>query len=183
VTWVTPDPPLQAGEVLLRPFRVEDAQGVVAACTDPAILRFTFMKEGLTRDEAVEWIERSNARWADGHPRFASVDAVDDRLLGQVGAAVDARLGSAEAYYWVAPDDRGRGVAVTALTLLGDWLFANGVERLYLLVHPDNDASNRVAHRCGFTREGVLRAYEPFKGGRPDLVSWSLLPNDPRQAR
>lgn len=180
MTWVLPDPPLQAGQIALRPFRVEDAAAVVTACSDPAIVRFTFMKEGLTQDEAVQWIERSNDRWPAGHPRFAIEDVTDGRLLGQVGAGVDARLGSAEGYYWVTPGARGRGVAATALALLADWLFANGIERLYLLIHPVNEASNRVAARCGFTREGVLRAYEPFKGARPDLVSWSLLPQDPK---
>jgi len=34
--------------------------------------------------------------------------------------------------------------------------------------------------KMGFVREGILRAYEPVKDQRPDLVSWSLLPNDQR---
>ena len=91
---------------------------------------------------------------------------------------------SAEAFYWVVRDARGRGVASTALGLVADWAFdAVTVERLYLLTHLDNEASQRVAKRCGFTREGVLRAYEPFKGRRPDLICWSLLPKDHRPWR
>jgi len=60
------------------------------------------------------------------------------------------------------------------------WGFSKGIERLFLLVHPENNASNRLAERMGFVREGVLRSYEPVKDSRPDLVSWSLLPDDPR---
>jgi hypothetical protein len=41
-----------------------------------------------------------------------------------------------------------------------------------LLIHPDNTPSQQVANRCAFTRQGVLRAYEPFKGTRPDLISY-----------
>lgn len=37
--------------------------------------------------------------------------------------------------------------------------------------------------RCGFTREGTLRCYERFKGSRPDVVSRSRLPTDPRPWR
>ena len=181
--WVSPDPPLRTPDLVLRAFRVEDAPSIVAACKDPDISRFTFMKEGLTEDEATEWIERGNESWSAGHLRFAIVDRVDDRLLGQIGAAVNEQHRSAEAFYWVAPGARRRGVASSALALIADWVFANGVERLWLLVHPENDASSRVAKRCGFVREGVLRAFEPFKGGRPDLVSWSLLPGDPRPIR
>ena len=181
--WVSPDPPLQTPDLGLRAFRVEDAPSIVAACNDPDIPRFTFMKDGLTQDEATEWIERGNDSWSAGHLRFAIVDRVDDRLLGQIGAAVNEQHRSAEAFYWVALGARQRGVASSALALIADWVFANGVERLWLLVHPENDASSSVAKRCGFAREGVLRAFEPFKGGRPDLVSWSLLPGDPRPWR
>ncbi len=59
-----------------------------------------------------------------------------------------------------------------------DWAFANELERLYLLIHPENVASHRVAARCGFTREGTLRSFQRFKGTRPDMVSWSLLAAD-----
>ena len=90
---------------------------------------------------------------------------------------------SAEAYYWVLASERGRGVASTALALVADWAFDGGVERLFLLTHLENEASQRVASRCGFTREGVLRGFEPFKGSRPDLVSWSLLRDDARPWR
>jgi RimJ/RimL family protein N-acetyltransferase len=178
--WSPPEPALCSVDLLLRPFRDDDSAAVAAACTDPGIGRFTFMKEGLTEDEARAWIAQSNRLWTHGHPRFAVVDSKDDRLLGQVGMAVFERYQSAEAYYWVTATDRRRGVASTSLGLLADWAFENGIERLYLLVHPENEASHRVAARCGFTREGVLRAFERVKGHRPDLVSWSLLPDDPR---
>ena len=44
----------------------------------------------------------------------------------------------------------------------------------------DADASQRVAERCGFTREGVLRSFEERKGRRYDVVAFSLLPSDLR---
>jgi [ribosomal protein S5]-alanine N-acetyltransferase len=178
--WSPPQPALGSDKLVLRLFRDDDSPAVAAACADPAIGRFTFMKDGLTEDEARVWIAQSNSMWTNGYPRFAVADARDDRLLGQVGMAVFEQYQSAEAYYWVTAADRQRGVASASLGLLADWAFERGIERLYLLVHPENKASHRVAARCGFTREGVLRAYERVKGQRPDLVSWSLLPSDPR---
>jgi RimJ/RimL family protein N-acetyltransferase len=53
-----------------------------------------------------------------------------------------------------------------------------GVERLYLTTAPDNIASQRVAERAGFTREGLLRSHLPIPGGRRDSVMYSLLPGD-----
>lgn len=178
--WYPPQPQLAAEEIALRPFRIDDAGAVASACRDPAILRFTFMQDGLTESEAAAWINRSNERRADGHPRFAIVQADDDRLLGQVGLNVNARHVSAEGHYWVTASDRRRGVASRALGLVADWGFSNGIQRLFLLIHPENIASNRLAEGMGFTREGVLRSYEPVKDQRPDLVSWSLLPGDQR---
>ena len=108
------------------------------------------MKEGLNLPEAEHWIERSNEGWAKGVVRFGIVDATD-QLLGQVGFAVNDHYQSAEAFYWLSADARGRGVASRALTLVADWAFESGIERLFLLVHPENESSHRVAQRCGFS--------------------------------
>jgi RimJ/RimL family protein N-acetyltransferase len=164
---------------VLRPFRVGDAAEVAAACSDLDIVRFTFMQDGLNEVDARKWIEQANEWWPH-NPIFAIADAADDRVLGQVGMAVNENHLSAEAYYWVSPSVRRRGIASSALGLMADWAFTEGIERLFLLIHPENEPSNGLAERLGFTREGTLRSYEPFKGQRPDLVSWSLLPDDPR---
>ena len=42
----------------------------------------------------------------------------------------------------------------------------------------ENVASQRVAEKAGFTREGVLRAHTAFREGRRDSVLFSLLPSD-----
>lgn len=181
--WTPPDPPLSTSSVVLRPFEHGDAAVVVKACRDERIVRFTFMQEGTDESGAVAWIDRSNEWWPHGMPRFAIVEARSEEVVGQIGLAVNAHHRSAEAYYWVLPEQRGWGIASAALGLVTDWAFGNGVERLYLLVHLKNEDSNGLAGRMGFTREGVLRAYEPFKGQRPDLVSWSLLPSDERPWR
>ena len=56
-----------------------------------------------------------------------------------------------------------------------------GLARLQLTCSPDNEASQRVAERCGFVREGLFRSHVPFKGARRDSVIYSLLPGELRQ--
>ena len=55
--------------------------------------------------------------------------------------------------------DRGRGFASGALALLSAYLFAHRRQHLrhQLTIDVNNEASWRVAERCGFAREGVLR--------------------------
>jgi RimJ/RimL family protein N-acetyltransferase len=52
------------------------------------------------------------------------------------------------------------------------------MERVELLANPMNEASQRLAERAGFTREGLLRAYRRRKGEREDLIMFSLLARD-----
>ena len=50
--------------------------------------------------------------------------------------------------------------------------------RVQVVTHLDNARSQKVAERCGFSREGVLRAWEPVKDEQPDVVMWSRLVTD-----
>ena len=99
-------------------------------------------------------------------------------MLGGVSlfGFVDGRAGIG---YWLAPEARGRGVATRSVRLVAPWAFEElRVARLELTCGPDNVASQRVAQRCGFMREGLLRSHMPFKGGRRDTVLFSLLTHD-----
>ncbi len=68
-----------------------------------------------------------------------------------------------------------------AVRLLCEWLFAElDVGRIELTTAPENYASQRVAQRCGFQKEGLLRAYllHQHTGQRRDGLMWSLLPGE-----
>jgi RimJ/RimL family protein N-acetyltransferase len=53
------------------------------------------------------------------------------------------------------------------------------LKRVELITDPDNRASQRVAEKVGFQREGVLRSHLPHPDGRrADSVMVSLLPGE-----
>ena len=53
------------------------------------------------------------------------------------------------------------------------------LERLELITDPDNQASQCVAEKVGFQREGVLRSHLLHPDGRRrDSVMFSLLPGE-----
>jgi RimJ/RimL family protein N-acetyltransferase len=54
-----------------------------------------------------------------------------------------------------------------------------GLGRVQLTADPDNLASQRVAEKVGFRREGVLRSHLRHPDGRRrDSVMFSLLPGE-----
>jgi len=163
----------------LRPFRLDDAAAVADACKDPSIPRFTMMAEDLSEEGARRWIANGLEWWPRGVARFAVTRPPDDVCVGQMGIQFDLPLRRAEAFYWLAPQVRGRGIATEALELVTAWAFQrNDVVRVQLVTHVDNTASQRVAERCGFLREGILRAWVPQKTAQPDVIMWSRLPTD-----
>jgi RimJ/RimL family protein N-acetyltransferase len=175
-----PDPPLATQRVVLRPFQVGDAAAIAEACRNPDIPRFTMMPAGMTKAEARQWVERALMWWPRGVARFAVTLPPSEDCCGQIGIQFDSTLGRAEAFYWLDRRVRGRGLAAEALKLVTEWAFRDhATARVQLVTHQENIASQRVAERCSFLREGVLRAWEPVKDTRPDVVMWSRLATDP----
>jgi RimJ/RimL family protein N-acetyltransferase len=82
--------------------------------------------------------------------------------------------------YIVSAQARGQGVGTEILRRLTDWAFAElASQRLVLIIDVDNHASLRVAERCGYQREGVMRSIHIKQERRGDAVLWSRLPGDP----
>ena len=55
------------------------------------------------------------------------------------------------------------------------WYARRSIE---LLTNVGNGASEGVARKCGFQREGVMRSARVIKGERVDLTLFSLLPDE-----
>jgi RimJ/RimL family protein N-acetyltransferase len=72
----------------------------------------------------------------------------------------------------------GRGVATGALRLVAEWAFRTlGLRRLELVTLPGNEASQRVAEKAGFRREGVLPRHLDHDGEPRDCVLYSAESN------
>jgi RimJ/RimL family protein N-acetyltransferase len=84
----------------------------------------------------------------------------------------------------MAAGSRGRGICTRALRVLSRFgLDELGLQRLELITDPDNVASQRVAEKVGFQREGLLRAHLRHPDGRiRDSVMYGLLPGELREA-
>lgn len=176
-----PDPPLADAVIRLRPWSEADVEPAHAATSDPLIPRFTRVPEHQTADGLRAFIAaRETHRLAGEALSFVIADARSDAFLGTVALLrFDWADNRAEIGYWLAAGARGRGVATRAVDLLARWALQRlALARLALTTDVDNVASQAVARRAGFTREGVLRSFEDRGGRRPDVVMFSLLPED-----
>lgn len=172
--------PLTDGVVTLRPWRIEDAEDVRRACSDPMTVRFLPVPSPYTSEDGLFYVGRIVPEsWADGSAANVAVtDATTGELLGAVGLKFELREhGVGEVGYWTAPWGRGRGVAGRAAALHAQWgLDVLGLTRIELLADVENLASQRAADKAGFTREGVLRKARPDRTGEArDMVLFSRI--------
>jgi RimJ/RimL family protein N-acetyltransferase len=159
---------------------MEDAAAIEAACQDPAISRWIpFVPSPYTRADAEAYLRDCIGSDETRHP-FAVVDATTGELLGSIDMGVNSQGYRGHIGYWVVASARGRGICTRALRLLSAWALEHlELIRLELITDPDNVASQRVAEKVGFRREGVLRRHLRHPDGRVrDSVLFSLLPGE-----
>jgi RimJ/RimL family protein N-acetyltransferase len=182
---VPPEPPLSDGTVTLRPWATHDAAELVEALDgDEEVAHWLdSIPQPYTDADAHAWLSQTRHAWNDGAAcPFAVVDAETGRLLGGIGLRWNDRVNRVgEVGYWARAGARGRGITSRALRLVSDWaVYAAGCERLVLRADTRNVASQRVAERAGFVREGIERSsrFSPRQGRRVDFVVYSRLPDD-----
>jgi ribosomal-protein-alanine N-acetyltransferase len=72
--------------------------------------------------------------------------------------------------------ERRKGATTEAVNLLTKYLFdTKKVNRLQLVIHPDNTASRRVAQKTGFVDEGTMRGAWYHQGQYHDVEIYALL--------
>jgi ribosomal-protein-alanine N-acetyltransferase len=181
----SPAPPLVVPTLFvppyrLRPFEMTDLGLVCEASSDPYIPLITSVPAVFSEAEGVAFIERhlTRARLGQGC-LFVIDDATTDRAVGTIGLR-NVDEGRASIGYWVVKSARGKGAATHALRAVVAWgLGELRIPRLELTVEPWNTASIITAERCGFRREGLLRAWMRIGTERPDVFMYSRLPGDP----
>ena len=171
---------LTDGTLVLRAPDDADVGAVHEACQDPEIPRWIpVIPQPYTEQSARDFVTWSRETWDRGSYSFVIVDAARGELVGAIGMGVNGSMKVGHIGYWVAAPARRRGVATGALRLLAGWALEHDFGRVELITDPDNVASQKVAEKVGFTREGVMRSHTLHRDGRRrDAVLFSLLPGE-----
>jgi len=137
----------------LRELRDDDLDDMAAMLGDPEVMRY--YPAPRTREQAAEWIDRSNLRYRTHGLGLWHVSDAEGRFVGDCGLTWQP-LGDRlvlEVGYHVTPPLQGRGFAVEAAAACRDHARSLGFTELRALVHPDNAASTRVAEKVGMHRD------------------------------
>jgi RimJ/RimL family protein N-acetyltransferase len=164
----------------LRPFTERHLGHIGELIEDPEVLRYTRIPEPPPDGFPRWWLDRYERGRVDGTAE-AFVIEEDGEFLGlALAPEIDAESGEVELGYIVARSARGRGVGAAALGLLTTWALEElGAQRITLIIDVGNAASKRIAERCGYVREGVMRSIHLKQDRRVDAELWSRLPSDP----
>lgn len=165
-------------DLVLRPFRFDDLDEVLAAFEDPAIVKWHSRRLD-SRLEAREWIGYHHQLWLRETCATFAIAGPDDRVVGRVALYTDFQAGTGEIAYWVLPDHRGNGVAARAGRVLTRWGHDHlGLVRICLEHAVDNHASCAVAEALGYALEGTARGLHALADGRHDVHVHAHLDGD-----
>jgi RimJ/RimL family protein N-acetyltransferase len=177
---VKPPDSITDGVVVLRELREGDRAVTLSTMRDPVVARWLNMPAAPS-DRDFDSLLRvgRDGRASGDRIDYTVTETGEDVSLGAVIASRRHR-DNYEVAYLAGAEGRGRGLMTRAVRLLCDWLLEEGVGRIELRTHPDNEASQKLAQRAGFRREGLERKSIWLHGERVDAIVWSLLPGDPR---
>jgi ribosomal-protein-serine acetyltransferase len=185
-----PRPQLESERLILQRFTRRDAPTLDEAIrvSLPDLNQWLpWARLEYTSSDTTAFIRDSIQAWKEERAWDYSIRERTDprRHLGNISLWTVSKLGKiAEVGYWVRSDETSRGVCTEAVELLLDEAFKSlGYHKVVLRIAVGNDASDRVATKLGFTKEGVLREELLIRGNWVDHSLWSLLDREYRAAR
>lgn len=175
---------LDCGVALLRPWRLDDLDSLVANASHADVSRgladrFPYPYTG---DDGRAWL----ARAVDERDRAWAIE-IDRHAVGGVSLHVGTaeRRHSAEFGYWLGRRHWGRGIMSAIVPRFADAAMdAYRLHRLTATVYENNPASARVLRRSGFEREGVQKSAIVKHGRLLDLEIYARVraPREPSAA-
>jgi len=179
---------LRGPRVVVRPYRLEDADELFAAVEESRQHLWPWLPwviQHQTVEDTRDFILRTQANWLlrEDDLTVGIFEASSGRYLGGSGLHIRGwDVPAFEIGYWIRASAEGRGHVAETVKLLTDFAFTSlGAQRVMIRCDARNTRSASVAERLGFVREALLRNDTRDANGelRSTLV-YSLTPDDPR---
>lgn len=164
-------------KIILRAIEAKDNEMLRSLVNDPETeIMIGGSSWPVSKDEQMEWYERQKKEKNILRCIAASI-STDEALGAVILSDIDSKNGTAEIHIKMDKESgRGKGYGTDALKTLCHYGFQElRLHCIYARVLSSNAISKKLFEKCGFEREGVLRA-RVYKGGKyHDYESYSLL--------
>jgi ribosomal-protein-serine acetyltransferase len=174
----------------LRPFRRRDLDGLVEAVQDSwreLAEWLPWAHAGYGRSDAIRFLRDSSAAWTEGRAFDFSIKSRKalDHHVGNISIwPTSRRERSGELGYWIRSTEAGKGTATEAAARVLQVGFEElSLHRVTVRIATGNLASERVAEKLGFVREGLLRKEVLVHGVWMDHSLWAILEEEFRANR
>lgn len=145
--------PADTARLRFRPMTQSDLPDMEALLGDPAVM--AYYPAPKSRDEARAWIAWNQSNYAEHGFGLWIIETLDGEFVGDCGLTWQSVNGHSELEvgYHVRTALQRRGFATEAAAACRDFARdSTGAARLVAIIHPDNDASRRVAEKIGMVR-------------------------------
>ncbi|RDW21006.1 GNAT family N-acetyltransferase [Oceanobacillus chungangensis] len=160
---------IDCGEILLREFRIEDADAIYELTSQPEVYEF-LPDWRSTREQRLDWV--THYEIPDNKEFLSSVPNIDGEFLKlgivlketgefigfcNTGIKKEIRKPNREIAYAISKHYRNQGYTTKAVNGLINYLFEKtNVEQLNTVVLPRNISSSKVIQKCGFRFNGDI---------------------------
>ena len=170
---------IQGERIVLRAIEASDNAMLLSLLNDPETERMLGGSSWpVSERDQQKWFERLEQN--KNILRCTIALNEDNTALGTaILSDIDQKNGTAHIHIKMAKEGRGKGYAAEAINLLVDYAFAElRLHCIYANILCYNEASVRLFEKCGFRREGVLRARVYKQGSYIDQFSYSRLSDE-----
>lgn len=171
----TDETKLLSNRIMLRPYQEHDIQDFYnLICLNTARLAPSFpgrMRVITSPDEARKLILQFKSDWVLGQTYAFGVWRIDNAgYIGDISLkSFDYSVPKAEIGYYLDLQAEGCGYGIEMLQTLVDFAFQQlKLNKLFIRCSTQNNRSCRLAERCGFYREGLMR--QDFRDHQKQLI-------------
>lgn len=146
---------LETDRLYMRPHRLTDFDGFYTFWGDPQATRFLGIRaEEQSLDKARALFEEVINTQKSGKPVFALaiIEKGSRGYLGSCGLIPLEQSGTAELYYFLHPDSRGKGYGEEIGIAILEYAFSVlNLSQVNSYIHPDNSSGQAVAEKVGMS--------------------------------
>jgi len=178
-------PILETERLILRPFKLSDAETVQRLAGDKRIASTTLnIPHPYPDSGAEEWITTHETKYQEGKGVVYAITLKSGELVGSISLAINIEHNQAELGYWVGVPYWNKGYCTEAGRAILKYGFeTRGLNRIHACYLSRNPSSGRVMEKLGMSHEGTRKQHILKWGVYEDLELKGLVRSEWKKSR